>query len=93
MFKENDQQEAQSRVKEILGVESVAFEPKYLGLPTPSGAHEKRKIPDTEGKTWEEPERLFREIHVSGRQGSADQGSCASTAYQGRAHWVFKGIH
>jgi len=37
MFKGGDPSEEQIQVKNLLGVDAVAFEARYLGLPTPSG--------------------------------------------------------
>jgi hypothetical protein len=37
MFNEKGNSGCQEQVRDILGVEKTSFEPKYLGLPTPSG--------------------------------------------------------
>jgi hypothetical protein len=37
MFNEKGNPELQNEVKQVLGIERSSFEPKYLGLPTPTG--------------------------------------------------------
>jgi len=52
MFNEHGDTMEQDQVKHILEVQLSSFETKYLGLPTPFWAHEKRKIPISHGMTW-----------------------------------------
>jgi len=44
MFNKKGAEDDQNQVKHILGVELSSFEPKYLGLPTPSGRMKKDRF-------------------------------------------------
>jgi hypothetical protein len=44
LFNKNGSADTQMQVKQVLGVELASFEPKYLGLPTPSGRMRKDRF-------------------------------------------------
>ena len=56
MFNKKGIEDAQNQVKYILGVELSSFEPKYSGLPTPSGRMKKDRFQSLE-------ERLSKRLH------------------------------
>jgi hypothetical protein len=67
------------QVKQVLGVELASFEPKYLGLPTPSGRMKKDRFQSLKERLGK-VEGLHRKEYVFRSKGGAYKISSASIA-------------